>query len=265
MMTNIDLFIEDEIAEYIDFLNDADAIGDSILTPQRIDKNFNKVGEALNVLLAYPDLLIDIISPPESDFKLYFYQRLFLRSMSRHRQSYTVATRGASKTFNAFTSRWIMAMSVPRHKTFVCTEIKNQAVALATQTIDDLWSKFPLFKNEMVKIPQPGKAPTSPFKSGQGYLEYHFSSGSQFDVISVDTARGKRRHSGIIEELIEQDVVKINEKVIPVMNIGRRSLTGKFVTTEPHAQKIFVTTAGSNEKFGALTHFSGYHRGTMNT
>ncbi len=249
MMTNIDLFIEDEIAEYIDFLNDADAIGDSILTPQRIDKNFNKVGEALNMLLAYPDLLIDIISPPESDFRLYFYQRLFLRSMSRHRQSYTVATRGASKTFNAFTSRWIMAMSVPRHKTFVCTEIKNQAVALATQTIDDLWTKFPLFKNEMVKIPQPGKAPTSPFKSGQGYLEYHFSSGSQFDVISVDTARGKRRHSGIIEELIEQDVIKINEKVIPVMNIGRRSLTGKFVATEPHAQKIFVTTAGYHGTF----------------
>ena len=59
----------------------------------------------------------------------------------------------------------------------------------------------------------------------------------EYDVISVDTARGKRRHSGIIEELIEQDSVKINEKVIPVMNIGRRNLKGKFVETEPHAQK----------------------------
>jgi hypothetical protein len=64
---------------------------------------------------------------------------------------------------------------------------------------------------------------------------------------------------------IEQDAVKLNEKVIPLMNISRRNELGKFIEEEPHAQKIYVTTAGSNEKFGALIHFASYHWGTMNT
>lgn len=247
MTMNDNLYIESEIQEYIDFIGDTDLIGDNILTPQKITKNFDKIGDALNTLLAYPDLLVDLITPVESKFHLYFYQRLILRSMARHRQSYTVATRGASKSFNASLSRYLMAMSVPGHRTFVCTDIKEQAVAIARQTIeDDLWMKFPLLKNEMVKLPQPGKPPRQPFVVGKGYASYEFSHGGEYDVISVDTARGKRRHSGTIEELIEQDSVKINEKVIPVMNIGRRNLKGKFVETEPHAQKLYVTTAGSN-------------------
>ena len=247
-MTTLDdsaLFIEPEIQELIDFVGDTDIIGENILTPQKINKNFEKVGEALNILLAYPDLLADLATPDDSDFKLFFYQRIMLRSMARHRQSYTVATRGASKSFNAAYSRYTASMSIPGHRTFVCTDVKEQAVGIARQTIeDDLWVKFPLLKNEMIKLPQPGKPPKQPFTSGKGYASYEFTHGGKFDVISVDTARGKRRHSGIIEELIEQDSVKINEKVIPVMNIGRRNLKGKFVETEPHAQKIYVTTAG---------------------
>jgi hypothetical protein len=245
-----DLYIEPEIQDYIDFVGDTDLIGDNIVTPQKINKNFDKIAKALDILLAYPDLLVDIITPTDSSFKLYFYQRIILRSMARHRQSYTVATRGASKSFNAALSRYLMAMSIPGHRTFVCTDIKEQAVAIAKQTVeDDLWVKFPLLKNEMVKLPQPGKPPRQPFVSGRGYAEYEFSHGGEFGVISVDTARGKRRHSGIIEELIEQDSVKINEKVIPVMNIGRRNLRGKFVESEPHAQKLYVTTAGYQGTF----------------
>lgn len=250
MMTNDETYIEPEIQAYLDFIGDSDLIGEHIITPQKINKNFNQLGKALNTLLAYPDLVVDIITPQESQFHLFFYQRIILRSMARHRQSYTVATRGASKSFNASLSRYLMAMSVPGHRTFVCTDIKEQAVSIARQTIeDDLWMKFPLLKNEMIKIPQPGKPPRQPFTSGKGYASYEFSHGGEYDVISVDTARGKRRHSGIIEELIEQDSVKINEKVIPVMNIGRRNLKGKFVETEPHAQKVYVTTAGYQGTF----------------
>lgn len=261
-----DFYIEPEIQDYIDLLGNADIIGENIITPAKINKDFEKVGNALNMLLAYPDILIDIITPVESRFKLHFYQRIILRSMARHRQSYTVATRGASKSFLAFFSRYHMSMSIPRHKAFVCTYVKEQAVSIANEKIqDDLWVKFPLLKNEMVKIPQPGKRPRDPFTSGKGYASWEFSGGGEFDVISVDTARGKRRNSGLIEEAIEQDAVKLNEKVIPLMNISRRNELGKFIPEEPHAQKIYVTTAGSNKKFGALIHFASYHWGTMNT
>lgn len=245
-----DFYIEPEIQDYINLLGNADIIGENIITPAKINKDFEKVGNALNMLLAYPDILIDIITPVESQFKLHFYQRIILRSMARHRQSYTVATRGASKSFLAFFSRYHMSMSIPRHKAFVCTDVKEQAVSIANEKIqDDLWVKFPLLKNEMVKIPQPGKRPRDPFTSGKGYASWEFSGGGEFDVISVDTARGKRRNSGLIEEAIEQDAVKLNEKVIPLMNISRRNELGKFIPEEPHAQKIYVTTAGYQGTF----------------
>lgn len=243
-------FIEDEIQEYLNFIGDSDIIGDNIITPQKIDRNFQKVGEAMNTLLVYPDILLDIITPEESKFKLFFFQRIMLRSMNRHRQSYLVATRGASKSFTAFMTRYQMAMCIPNHKTFVCTDVKEQAVSITREKIeDDLWVKFPLLKNEMVKIPQPGKPPAQPFTAGKGYAEYKFSGGGELDVVSVDTARGKRRNSGLIEEAIEQDSVKLNEKIIPLMNIGRFTLLGKKNENEPHAQKVYVTTAGYQGTF----------------
>jgi hypothetical protein len=188
--------------------------------------------------------------PAESQFELFFFQRLMLRSQVRHRQTFITATRGASKSFTAFATRYQMAMSIPNHTTFVCTDVKEQAVSITREKIeDDLWVKFPLLKNEMIKLPQPGKPPKQPFTAGKGYASYEFSGGGQFDVISVDTARGKRRNSGLLEEVIEQDSVKLNEKVIPLLNIGRRNLRGKFVEQEPHAQKVYVTTAGYQGTF----------------
>lgn len=246
----MELYLEPEIQDYVDFIGDANLIGESIITPSKINKNFQKVGEALDLLLAYPDILVDIITPVESSFEIYFYQRVILRSMARHRQSYTVATRGASKSFLAFMSRYLMTMSLPNHKSFVCTEVKKQAVSIAREKVEgDLWVKFPLLKNEMIKIPQPGKPPAQPFTAGENYASYKFSHGGEFDVVSVDSARGFRRQSGLIEEAIEQDSVKINEKIIPLMNIGRRNLRGKFIETEPHAQKVYVTTAGYQGTF----------------
>lgn len=245
-----DLYIEPEIQEYIDFVGDTDIIGENIITPQKVDRNFEKVGNALNILLVYPDLFLDILTPAESKFGLFFFQRIMLRGMVRHRQSYTVATRGASKSFTAFATRYLMAMSIPNHKTFVCTDVKEQAVSITREKIeDDLWIKFPLLKNEMIKIPQPGKPPMQPFTAGKGYAEYKFSGGGELDVVSVDTARGKRRHSGLIEEAIEQDAVKLNEKIIPLMNISRFNLLGKKNDDEPHAQKVYVTTAGYQGTF----------------
>ena len=246
----MDLYIEPEIQAYIDFIGDNDIIGENIITPQKIDKNFEKVGKAMNHFLAYPDIFLDIITPVESRFKLFFFQRIMLRAMVRHRQTYITATRGASKSFTAFATRYQMAMSIPNHKTFVCTDVKEQAVSITREKIeDDLWIKFPLLKNEMIKLPQPGKPAKAPFTAGKGYASYEFSGGGELDVVSVDTARGKRRNSGLIEEAIEQDAVKLNEKIIPLMNIGRFTLLGKKNENEPHAQKVYVTTSGYQGTF----------------
>lgn len=237
--------------DYMNFIDDQENLsGAAVLTPQKINEHFDELGKILNLLKVYPDILVDIITPVDSHFRLYFYQRILLRSFVRFKQTYATATRAASKSFLAFLSRYITCMQTPNHKTFVCAAIKKQAAAIAKEKIqEDIWVKFPLLKNEMIKIPQPGKQPLAPFVSGQDYATYNFTNGAKFDVVSVDSARGLRRHSGLIEEVIEQDQTKINEKIIPLLNVSRTTSKGEILPNEPHAAKIYVTTAGYKSMF----------------
>lgn len=169
----------------------------------------------------------------------------------RKRQVFETATRGASKSWGAFASRYLTCMFVPRHTSFVVTDVKEQAASIAREKIqDDLWVKYPLLSNEMIPYRLAGGTLRSPVLSGQAYASYRFSTGATFDVVGVDSARGKRRHSGLIEEVIEQDQTKINEKIIPLMNISRRTNLGNLNPREQfNAQKIFVTSAGYMNTF----------------
>ena len=244
--------IEEEIQEYIDFLNDVDSVGDLVLTTKKVDRHFEECGRALNELLVYPDIFLDICTPMNSRFKLFFYQRIILRSMSRYRQTYVVATRAASKSFLAFASRFLASMCIPNHHSFVCANLKKQAQAIAEEKMqDDLWVKFPIFATEMsFKIVEPGKnRPRDAYRSGVDAVEYNFSHGGSFDVISIESARGKRRNSGLIEEVLEHNGQDLNEKIIPLMNVNRRNMRGVMVPEEPHAAKIYITTAGYHDSF----------------
>lgn len=41
----------------------------------------------------YPDLFVDFMAGPDSSFKLYFYQRVFLRAVIRHKYMYATFPR----------------------------------------------------------------------------------------------------------------------------------------------------------------------------
>lgn len=217
-----------------------------IVTPERIDRNFENYGRSIDFFMNYPDVFLDLITPVDSSMTLFPFQRVSLRAKMRKRQVFETATRGASKSWGAFASRYLACMFVPRHTTFVSTDVKEQALSIAKEKIqDDLWVKYPLLANEMVPYRLAGGRMRTPVTSSQNAASYRFSTGARFDVVGVDSARGKRRHSGLIEEVIEQDQVKINEKIIPLMNISRRTALGKLNPNEPfNAQKIFVTSAG---------------------
>lgn len=49
---------------------------------------FEKYG---NLFTAYPDIFLDLITPEEEEFKLFFYQRIFLRAVMRFRLVYVTA------------------------------------------------------------------------------------------------------------------------------------------------------------------------------
>lgn len=235
--------IDHAIQRYADFMNKVEIGQLPFVSKERIDRNFEKYGEALNTLMVYPDILSDVMTPRDSSFSMFFEQRMVIRAMSRYRQSYFTFTRGFSKSFLAFYKQFTTCMFIPRHRSFVVGGTKTQAAQIAREkVIDDLWVKFPLLSNEMRKFKVAGKLKTPYINSGDG-VEFHFTNGSIFDVLGGQV-RGARRHSGLFEEVITLDATYINESVIPTLNTTRVNKKGLMNPHEPQNQKIFITSAG---------------------
>lgn len=243
--------VEDFEQGLFDFQNDAHLKGTLKITEKRLEPHLDELAKAMSFYYSYPDLFVDLITPVDSKFELFFFQRLILRAYNRYKQVFITATRGASKSFLAFLSRYLTCMFVPGHLTFVVTEVKEQASNIAQQKIQgDLWLKFPLLANEMIKFQEPGGGIKNATISGKGYARYRFSSGSELDVIGIGTSRGLRRHSAIFEEVILLDAQPINESIIPLMNIPRLTQLGEINPNEKaNAQKLFVTSAGYQYTF----------------
>ena len=237
-------YIEPEIDEYITFLNSSNSKNVKVLRKDHVKENLNLYTEALNTFLVYPDILSDVMTPRTSHFSMFFAQRIVLRCMARHRQTFATFTRAFSKSFLAFFDSYLHSMLVPRCNGFVTAGTKTQAAQIAREkVIKDLWVKFPLLKNEMQK-----RGKQEAYVEGTDYAEFRFTSGSIFDVIGGHP-RGMRRNFGIFEEVIEQDPIVINEEIIPLMNAPRVDCRGQINPCEPQAQKIYITTSGFQGTF----------------
>ncbi|MDI3311787.1 MAG: hypothetical protein QJR05_10240 [Thermoanaerobacterium sp.] len=75
----------------------------------------------------YPDIFIDTITPKESKFKLFFYQRIFLRVCLRYRYVYATFTRAFSKSFLSILALYLKCIFYPGIKLFICSGGKEQA------------------------------------------------------------------------------------------------------------------------------------------
>lgn len=72
----------------------------------------------------YPDKLVDYYCSlnPENTFKFYFFQRITLRVMMRHKYSYAVFCRAYSKSFMAVLSLLLKGILYPGAKLFTVAE-----------------------------------------------------------------------------------------------------------------------------------------------
>ena len=239
MSISAETYLEPEIDEYLSFFNSANSKSVKILRKERVKEKLDLYTQALNTFLVYPDILADIMTPKNSSFSMFFAQRIVLRSMARYRQTYCVFTRAFSKSFLADYFSYCKCMMVPHCNGFVAAATGKQAAEIVKQKFsEDLWVKFPLLKNEMIKVN--GRAP---YVQGEDYAEFRFTNGSRFDVIGGHP-RGGRRHFGVFEEIIEQDPVKVNEELLPLMNSPRTGYDGRVNPYEKQGQKMYVTTAG---------------------
>lgn len=195
---------------------------------------------------AYPDLYLDIIKPVDSNFELFFYQRIVLRALMRYKSIYITACRAFSKSFITILGMMLQCTFMPGTKRFICAPNKNQSAQIAKEKIVEIYDHWPLLRKEVVG----GEISDTPGNFGKDYVTLKFRNGSVLDVVgALDSTRGGRRHGGLIDEIRDHEEEPINEVVLPLMNVSRRLPDNTVNPNEPNQQQIMCTSAGVKTSF----------------
>lgn len=218
----------------------------SVLTIEYVEKHRELIEEYMNFFSAYPDLFLDLIKPADSDFSLFFFQRITLRAFMRYKEIYVSACRAFSKSFLSILAMFLQCVFVPGTKRFICAPHKIQGAQIAKEKLFEIYSLFPLLKNEVIG----GHLSDTPGNFGKDYVTIKFRNGSILDVVgALESQRGGRRHGGLIDEIRDHDEVPVNEVVLPLLNVSRRLPDNTVNVKEPNQQTLFMTSAGVKTSF----------------
>ena len=214
------------------------------LSEERVRAILPQMTQYVSFWREYPDMFIEFLAGPNSKFKLFFYQRVFLRAVMRHKYAYATFPRAYSKSFLSIMVLMIRCVLYPGAKLFVCSGGKEQAASIAKEKIEEICELIPAFKREINW--KPGKTIFS-----KDYVKVEFKNGSRLDVVAArNSARGGRRHGGLMEEVILIDGTALNEVILPLMNVSRRAANGEVDPDETlNKSQIYVTTAGWKNTF----------------
>lgn len=196
--------------------------------------------------IAYPDLFVDLIKPVDSGFELFFYQRILLRALMRYQEIFVTGPRAFSKSFISILGLFLQCVFMPGTKRFICAPGKAQSAQICKEKLIEIYDKFPLLKREIIG----GDVQDTPGNMGKDYIELKFRNGSIFNVVgALDSARGGRRHGGLIDEIRDHEEQPINEIVLPLLNVSRRLPDNTINEQEPNQQVICMTSAGVKSSF----------------
>ena len=237
---NLDNFLD----EYYDVILERNDEEKVVITPDYINEHQKEMEDMVTLFTLYPDYLIDVITPHDSYFKLFFYQRVFLRVCMRYQIVSGTFPRAYSKSFLDFIANIIRSIMLPGSKGFTCADTKKQAAQIIEEKTNEIFRLFPFFVNEL-NISDVDRAKKKYGNFGSDYAEITFKNGSHMDIVSTtNAARGGRRHWGTLEEFALMNGDEVNEIIIPLMNVDRRTMSGLINPTEPHAAQTMITTAG---------------------
>lgn len=218
----------------------------AVLNEAYMEEHFTEIGNMLSIFSGYPDIYLDLIKPADSNFSLFFYQRITLRALMRYRDVYITAPRAFSKSFITILGLILQCIFIPGTKRFICAPNKNQSAQIAKEKIIEIYDHWPLLRKEVVG----GDISDTPGNFGKDYVTLKFRNGSQFDVVgALDSTRGGRRHGGLIDEVRDHEEGPINEVVLPLMNVSRRLPDNTVNPKEPNQERIFMTSAGVKTSF----------------
>ena len=197
----------------------------------------------------YPDLFVDFMQTggdPEKKltFKLFYYQRVFLRIAMRYKYVYAVFPRAYSKSFLSVLILLIRAILYPGAHLFSTAGGKEQAAQILQEKMSDICQKIPAFNREI----DWARGQT---RVGKDYCKYIFKNGSTIENLAArESSRGRRFHAGLIEECVGVDQKILQEVIIPTMNVSRRCADGQVREEEVLNQsQLYITTAGYKNTF----------------
>ena len=216
------------------------------LSEERIRESLPVIREYIAYWREYPDMFVEFLCGPGNpeNFHLFFYQRLFLRVVMRHRYAYATFPRAYSKSFLSVLILMLRCVLYPGAHLFVTTGGKEQAAGIAREKAEELCKLIPGLKNEIDWSRGASKA-------SKNMVEYLFKNGSKLDIMAAQqSSRGKRATGGLVEECILVDQTLLNEVIIPTMNVDRRLADGSRHEEEViNKSQIYVTTAGWKNSF----------------
>ena len=215
------------------------------LSEERVNAIIPIAREYISFWREYPDIFVEFLCGNNpNNFKLYFYQRVFLRAVMRHRYAYATFPRAYSKSFLSVLVLMLRCILYPGSHLFVTTGGKEQAAGILKEKQEELCKLIPGLQNELDL--SRGKTKTS-----KDNIELLFKNGSKLDIMAArQSSRGKRATGGLMEECILIDQTLLNEVIIPTMNVDRRLSCGDRVESETvNKSQIYVTTAGWKNSF----------------
>ena len=211
-----------------------------VLTPSFLERNEDLIANCIQTWSAYPDIYLDLITPEDSNFILFPYQRIFLRACMRYTNLFITAARATSKTFLSILAKYLQCMFLPNHVGSIVAPNKQQASKITKQKVEEIWRLWPLLEKEVEKS-----------NFGKDYVDLFFKNGSRLSVVgALDSDRGIRTHATLIDEARDQDGDAISEIILPQMNVSRRMSNGLVNPNEPiNTQVIYATSAGTKSSF----------------
>ena len=213
------------------------------LSEERVQAMIPVAREYIAFWRSYPDLFVDFMAQ-KTTFKLYYYQRVFLRGVARHKYFYGVFPRAYSKSFLAMLTLMIKCILYPHAKLFVTSGGKEQSAGIIKDKVQEICQLMPAFEREIDY--RRGKT-----VMGKDYVKVVFKNGSYFDNIAAnEKSRGKRRHGFVGEECVGIDGKMLSEVLIPITNISRLLPDGTSHKEEKlNKSQCMITTAGYKNTF----------------
>lgn len=214
------------------------------ISEQRIISQMDNIRSQIAFFRQYPDLLVDFMKGPNSTFNFYFYQRIFLRVVMRHRYVYATFPRAYSKSFLSVMALMLRCILYPGSHLFVTTGGKQQAASITIAKVQEICKLLPCLSNQI----NWDRGITTKSRDN---VKYSFKNGSVIDILPAkDSSRGQRRTGGLMEQCVLIDGKVLNEVIIPTTNVDRILPDGSRSKEEVvNKSQIYITTAGWKNSF----------------